>query len=295
MGTNHLHLRGLLRHHHVSALRSDTAGAELERRRLADALGVKTPIGVLPAAPAGESSQAMQARLSAEANGGGAGGGGAAAITGDEMAAPQHQSMVLPTRLDTKRLDPHLLPQQAGSERVLLLVTLDDRARCLSGNWFEVMKNVQKGQLDCKCCCWSAVRGRAYVRISENALERNVPTVGCCPCEVCVVDNPHKSYYDRMTKVVPFRPRCCSPYHCCCGREPCGQVVALAPHACLANECALLVCGHTPLPVYTYLPGLSDADEVVEYLRVAQADFATRKMPGGQQGGACGCFHAKRK
>ena len=294
-------MRSQLRPPVVSALRSDTVGANLERQRLAEQLGLPG-LAQVPAEASGETSMAKQARLQREleeaqgikpaANGddnGNAGEDGAPTATPTVLAPPPLQTMA--TRLDVNGLHAHLLPAQAGIERVLLLEPLSDRARWLACHPLHMVHNLANMAVDCKLLCWQHAKPRSYVRITENSLEFNSPIINVCPCDLCLVDSVSKVYMDKMGNKTPFRARHCSPYHCCLCCEPCGQVVAFAPHPACANECCSVLCN----PLFRFVPGLQDADAFVDYYRAAQHDYVERKMRDHDFGDFCGCFHKKGK
>ena len=295
-------LRSQLRPPVVSALRSDTVGATLERQRLAEQLGL-SDLPAVPTEASGETTMAKQARQQREleeaegikaavaaANGGEAPAEGAPAPTPTVFAPPPLQTMA--TRLDINGLHPHLLPAQAGNERVLMLEPLSDKARWLACHPLHMVSNAAAhGAVDCKLFCWQHAKPRSYVRITENSVEYNSPLVNIWPCDHCLVDNVSKMYFDKLGNKTPFRTHKCSPYHCCFCCEPCGQVVAFAPHPSCANECCACLCN----PLFRFVPGLVDADAFVDYYRAAQSDFVERKMKDHDFGDFCGCFHNKPK
>ena len=262
MATPHMAVRALLRPHTVSALRSDTAGAALERQRLAEELGMSAPIALVPPVAVGEPGTVVAAKQMAALQ---------ASLDAANAGMKAPDIMSIPPRLDVRHLHPHMLPMEAGVERVLFLETLSDRARWLSCNWVNAIAHLLMCAVDCKLFCWQVVRPRAYVRITENSVEYNNPIIAC-PVDSCVRDHVSKIYFDRSHKTIPFRSKLCSPYHCCC-MEPCGQVVVFAPCKCCANEFCLFACGHILLStgLMTILPGLHDADGFVTYYNAVRA------------------------
>jgi hypothetical protein len=284
----------------VSALRSDTVGATLERRRLAEQLGLPD-LPLVPAEANGETTMAQQARaqrdLEREQNKRESISSGDAAAPEGVGAAPPHTPtvfappplMTMQTRLDVAGIHFNLLPAQVGNERVLLMESLSDKARWLALHPLHIVNNLKNLAMDCKVLCWHHAQPRSYVRITENSLEFNNPII-MCPCELCIVDDVSKVYMDKMGNKTPFRVRSCSPYHYC-GCEPCGQVIAFAPHPSCANEPCSVLC----YPCFRFIPGLVNADAFVAYYNMAQKDFVERKMKGHDFGDLCGCFHKKGK
>jgi hypothetical protein len=297
-------LRSQLRPPVVSALRCETVGGAVERRRLAEQLGLPD-LPPVPNEPSGETTMAKQARQQREleeaegikqaiaaANGGEAAADSAPAATPTVLAPPPLQTMA--TRLDINGLHPHLLPAQAGNERVLLLEPLSDKARWLACHPMHMVANAAAhGSVDCKLFCWQHAKPRSYVRITENSVEFNSPLVNMWPCDFCMVDVVSKTYFDKLGNKTPFRAHHCSPYHsgCCCCPEPCGQVVAFAPHPSCANDCCACLCN----PFFRFIPGLTDADAFVAYYHAAHTDYVERKMKDHDFGDMCGCFHKKAK
>lgn len=277
-------MRAVLRPHNVGALRDDTAGAELERRRLADRLALGSTPGVLPPAAQGESLVSKHAKTAA----GLASMANTTEHAGNTITMPPGV-MNMPSRLDMNHLAETLLPIVPGFERVMLFETLDERARYLACSPYEQARHVLSGTLDCcSFACWSAARPRAYVRINENSFEMNRVAI-TCPSNACMHDSTTKVFFDKTLHVTPFRVRHCSPYHCCWTCEPCGHVVAFAPCACAANEATLTFC---PC-LFTLLPGLQDGDAFVAFYIAARDEFK-RRTSGHRARQGCGCFHAQR-
>ena len=166
-------------------------------------------------------------------------------------------------------------PKHIGVEEVLLQETLSDSARFLGYGVADLCCAPCMCKIPCcdfVLCCWQVARPRAYVKILENAVEYNRPTM-CCPVDGCVQDHIEKVYFDKILNASPFKANCCTPYHCCWCIPFCGEVAVVAPcDGCNGCLCQML------FPCYMrYFPGLQNAQAFVDFMILAKEDFKKRK------------------
>jgi hypothetical protein len=134
--------------------------------------------------------------------------------------------------------------------------------------YFEPLSENMKWFMCCTCCCWSSMlRPRSYYKVTESAVETNIPVlVNCfCPFDCFVVDFISKAYYDKFG--TPFHSTMCSPYHLCCCISCFGDVMGVAPHP----SCANIFCQCLFPCLFRFFPGLSNAQKAVEAVEAARA------------------------
>lgn len=108
------------------------------------------------------------------------------------------------------------------------------------------------GCLTCSCICdycyfEERIQPRSYQAIYENRIEFNYPWHACCGRIVC--DQIVSKHFDRVHNFQ--EAKCCTPFHilfCTCV----GDVLAEAPCACL--NCAVCCCCRT------FYPSINNAD-----------------------------------
>lgn len=162
--------------------------------------------------------------------------------------------------LQYERSHPIHRHKQEGFEEIIYFVPLSSSAKWLC----------------CQCCCWEMLlRPRSYFKVTENAIEYNVPILvtSICPFERWVLDCPLKTFLDKTG--IPFHASVCSPFHFLGCIECCGDVVAVAP----CKPCANILCQCCFPCFFKFYPGLETgtAPAAVEAIRLAQASCSSRR------------------
>jgi hypothetical protein len=147
-----------------------------------------------------------------------------------------------------------------GFEEILYFVPLSSSAKWLC----------------CQCCCWNLLlRPRSYFKVTENAIEYNVPILvtSICPFQRWVLDCPLKTFLDKAG--TPFHASMCSPFHFLGFIQCCGDVVAVAP----CKPCANIICQCCFPCFFRFYPGLETgtAPAAVEAIRLAQASCSSSR------------------
>ena len=155
-----------------------------------------------------------------------------------------------------------------GKIQVLYSAKLSRRAR------FQTWKIIRLGGtsfqlpvIDFNCCYWdSHVAKRAYVRIHENRIEINAPSMKLPGC--VLKDDVQVVYFDTIGAAYK-KEVMCTPFHFLGFLPWWGEVAATAPHP-LLNYFFCFCCRD-------YVVGLEDADEFSKAMSIAYEEFKARE------------------